>query len=221
MNSRHRLLFTKDGTSRFISHLDLMRTMQRAFLRAGLRIRHTEGFNPHAFVSVALPLPVGHASGCELLDFELMEETLLGEVPARMNSVLPEGLRILDAYVPERPLKELLYLRSRIQLQYDRGVPAGAGESLLNLFSAEQLIVTKSTKRKAETQVDLIPLIRSLECVTGENELTVTVVHHAQNPTLNPELIVAALAENLPALVPDFAGFRRLEVLDGELNLFR
>ena len=41
-----RISFSKTGRARYISHLDLMRTFQRAFLRAEVPIRHTEGFNP-------------------------------------------------------------------------------------------------------------------------------------------------------------------------------
>ncbi len=68
---RTRLLFSKTGRARYISHLDLMRTFQRVFLRAGIRLRHTEGFNPHPYMVFALPLPVGCESDCELLDFDL------------------------------------------------------------------------------------------------------------------------------------------------------
>ena len=65
--AEHRLLFSKTGRARYISHLDLMRTFQRAFFRADIPIKHTEGFNPHAFVSIALPLSVGFSSECEIL----------------------------------------------------------------------------------------------------------------------------------------------------------
>ncbi len=65
-----RLLFSKTGRAKYISHLDLMRTFQRAFARAGISIKHTEGFNPHPFVSIALPLSVGYSSQCEILEFE-------------------------------------------------------------------------------------------------------------------------------------------------------
>ena len=41
-----RILFSKGGTAKYISHLDLMHTMERAFLRAGITIRHTEGWYP-------------------------------------------------------------------------------------------------------------------------------------------------------------------------------
>ena len=55
--SEQRILFAKYGTAKYISHLDLMHTMERAFLRAGIAIRHTAGFHPHPYVSIPLPLP--------------------------------------------------------------------------------------------------------------------------------------------------------------------
>lgn len=55
--AKHRIAFSKEGKARYISHLDLMRTMQRAFLRAGIRIQHTEGFHPHPYISMPLPPP--------------------------------------------------------------------------------------------------------------------------------------------------------------------
>ena len=57
-----RLRFEKTGKAIWISHLDLMRVMQRAFLRAGCRMKYSEGFNPHPILSVCLPLSVGAAS---------------------------------------------------------------------------------------------------------------------------------------------------------------
>ena len=68
-----RLLFEKTGNAVWISHLDLMRVFQRAFRRGGILIRHSQGFTPRAHVSIALPLPVGVESVCELLDFDLAE----------------------------------------------------------------------------------------------------------------------------------------------------
>ena len=44
-----------------------MRVVQRVFLRAGVPLRYSEGFNPHALISICLPLPVGTASLCELM----------------------------------------------------------------------------------------------------------------------------------------------------------
>ena len=71
-----RALFEKTGSAVYISHLDLMRVFQRAFKRAGLPLTHTQGFSPRPSVSIALPMSVGVASRCELLDFDLDGELI-------------------------------------------------------------------------------------------------------------------------------------------------
>lgn len=220
MNSRHRLRFSKAGTARYISHLDLMRTFQRAFLRAGVPIRHTEGFNPHAFVSIALPLPVGQSSVCELLDCELMGDIPLEEVPERLNRALPEGIAVLRAYEAVRSLKELCWLRSEVRLEYDRGVPAGAAEEIAALFARPSLTIEKKTKRREKAEIDMIPMIQSVEVEAGEEAVLLRAVTAAQNPSLNPELLAAALRFYLPELAPDFTAVRRTAVLDRELEKF-
>ena len=45
--------FAKEGRAKYISHLDLMHTMQRAMARCQMPLWFTEGFNQHAYVSVA------------------------------------------------------------------------------------------------------------------------------------------------------------------------
>lgn len=57
--SKLRLLFVKEGPASYISNLDLLRTVQRAFPRTELDIRHSQGFHPHPIISIVLPLPVG------------------------------------------------------------------------------------------------------------------------------------------------------------------
>ena len=66
---KYRMRFSKTGRAVYISHLDLMRTITRAFLRAECRLKYSEGFNPHPNISIALPLSVGCESVCEIMDF--------------------------------------------------------------------------------------------------------------------------------------------------------
>ena len=91
-----RLLFEKTGNAVWISHLDLMRVFQRAFKRAGLHLKHTQGYNPRPSVSIALPLSVGVESKCELLDFELDNDAVTNdEILDKLNDTLVAGIRIL------------------------------------------------------------------------------------------------------------------------------
>lgn len=88
-----RALFEKTGTAVWISHLDLMRLFQRAFARANLPLKHTQGFNPRPSVSIALPLSVGLESVCELLDFEVEGNFTPEEITKRLNETLIDGVR--------------------------------------------------------------------------------------------------------------------------------
>ena len=89
-----RVLFSKTGDAIWISHLDLMRVFQRSFRRAGLMLKHSQGFSPRAIVSIALPLSVGVDSRCEILDFELVGEAVSDEeIKIRLNQALPLGVR--------------------------------------------------------------------------------------------------------------------------------
>ena len=54
-----RVWFHKTGPIRYISHLDLMRTMTRAIRRSRIPLWYTEGFNPHPYMTFALPLSLG------------------------------------------------------------------------------------------------------------------------------------------------------------------
>ena len=85
MPEKLRLRFEKTGRAIYISHLDLMRTMQRVFLRADCPLKYSEGFNPHALISILLPLSVGVGSVCELMDFQLREDVDLAALPERLR----------------------------------------------------------------------------------------------------------------------------------------
>ena len=114
-----RLRFQKAGKAVYISHLDLMRVVQRIFLRAGTPIKYSEGFNPHALISICLPLSVGMASECELMDFRVTREVELAALPETLNAVSPEGVRFLAAYEPERKAALIKWLRVRCEFEYD------------------------------------------------------------------------------------------------------
>ena len=73
-----RLVYEQTGRARWISHLDAMRTLQRILLRAGVPIKYSEGFNPHALISVLMPLSVGTESLCQIADIRHDMEVITG-----------------------------------------------------------------------------------------------------------------------------------------------
>lgn len=216
-----RLLFVKEGRAVYISHLDLLRTFQRVFLRQGLVLRHSQGFHPHPILSFALPLSVGQASDCEILDFEVNGDMDGSGLADALNCFLPEGVRALECYVPTRPVRELAALRCRVDMIYDSGVPEGAAERIRGLFTGESVVIQKRTKRKAMADIDIRPMLHELAIVEEPGLLRLDVVVAAQNPGLNPALLSGAVETYMPELAPDFVQVRRLEMLDGEGRRFR
>ena len=219
--SKLRLLFIKEAQASYISHLDLLRTMQRAFPRAELDISHSHGYHPHPIISIVLPLPVGQSSECEMMDFTVEQTTDGSGIAEKLNTGMPCGLHVLDCYEAVRPVRELAFLKADIELEYDSGVPAGAVEQLMELFGREEIIIQKRTKRKNLADVDIAPMIQSVELRAEEGKICGTVVVQAQNPGLNPQLLEKAIAAYLPDLSPDFMRVRRKEMLDAQGEIFR
>jgi radical SAM-linked protein len=216
-----RLIFIKEGRAVYISHLDLLRTFQRVFLRQGLVLRHSQGFHPHPILSFALPLPVGQSSACEVLDFEVVEDMDGKGLPESLNRFMPEGIRAVDCYVPVWPVRDLAKLRCRVDLCYDGGIPAGAAEEISSLLTGESLVIQKRTKRKAMADVDIRPMLHGLELSEEPGILRLDATVSAQNPGLNPALLAEAVRMHLPPLAPDFVQVRRLELLDAGDGTFR
>ena len=217
-----RVLFEKTGSAVWMSHLDLMRLFQRAFKRAGLPLKHTQGFNPRPSVSIALPLSVGVESVCELLDFDLDGFSVpCDQIPQRLNDALVGGVRVLDAYETGRKLRDLALLDCLIDLEYDKGVPAAAQEAIARLFRETSVLVEKKTKNGIQEQ-DIIPMIRKMEIIQTEpGVLQLQTRICCQNPTLNPAQIVVAIEKYLPEVKPDFHKCRRLELMDAQEEIFR
>lgn len=217
-----RLLFEKKGNAVWISHLDLMRLFQRAFKRAGFSLTHTKGFNPRPSVSIALPLSVGVESSCELLDFELEEDFYTcEEIQEKLNSVLIDGVRVLQVYSDGNKLKNLALLKCNLVLEYDGGVPDGAAGEIQKLLSREEVIVLKKSKNGIQDQ-NIIPMIKSWAVVCDDpNILNIQVIVCCQNPSLNPMQIISAVEMYLPHLKPDFSFCCREEIFDDKSNVFR
>ncbi|MCR5090730.1 MAG: TIGR03936 family radical SAM-associated protein [Oscillospiraceae bacterium] len=214
-----RLRFEKTGRAIYISHLDLMATMQRAFSRADLPLKYSEGFNPHPLISILLPLPVGMASVCELMDFRLKEEEPdLASLPEKLTAALPEGICVKEAYPAERKSALLKWLSVEGTMEYDRGAPEL--EQLRAFFAQPELIIEKKTKRGIGMS-DIRPAIGEILFEEAPDGIRVSALVSAQEPTLNPELLVSALRQLRPELAPDFARFTRLETYDAQRNLYR
>ena len=218
MMNDFRLLIKKEGKQIYVSHLDLMRTMQRVFVRAEVEIKHTEGFNPHPNISFALPLSVGTSSECELMDFKSSADA--DEIVAALNAAMPEGLGVVECYKPERKFADIKWLRIAGKLYYDNGCGIETVSKLNELFASKSLIVSKRTKR-GFADIDLIDCIKEIAFEINGEDVLLSAVISAQNPSIKPELIVEAIKLHAAELMPIDAKFHRVEVYDADMTVFR
>lgn len=92
-----RIKFSKGEEVKYISHLDLMRTFERALRRAELPVSYSQGFNPHPHLVFGLPLSVGVTSNAEYADIGFEREIEPDTVKKMLNISLPQGLTVIDA----------------------------------------------------------------------------------------------------------------------------
>ena len=216
-----RLVFEKIGNAVWISHLDLMRLFQRAFKRAGLPLKHTQGYNPRPSVSIALPLSVGTQSHCELLDFDLESETLnCDEIREKLNAALIDGIEVHQVYASGRKLRELSHLSCSMKLEYDEEIEDNVTK-IQELFGQQILTVIKRTKNGPVEQ-NIIPMIKKLTVeYCNRHTVTINALISCQNPSLNPMQLVGAIEQYLPDLTPNYVSCSRLELYDQNEQIFR
>ncbi|MFI3226397.1 MAG: TIGR03936 family radical SAM-associated protein [Clostridia bacterium] len=216
-----RMLFKKEGRAKYISHLDNMQAIQRSIARAGLPIWHTEGFNPHAYISIGLPLSTGFSSEYELLDFNFLTEIVPENAVADMNAALPSGLEVVDIYMAERKAKEMKFSQYQITYDFDNGKDSDFVKKVTDLFNQDEVVVVKRTKR-SEKEVNIKEFIAKLEfCDIDENTAKATVITCAGDPNLSPEYITKAIEKYLPEIKFDGAYYHRTCVFDKDLVIFR
>lgn len=201
-----------------------MHTMERAFLRAGITIRHTAGFHPHPYVSIPLPLPLGFSSQCEILEFGLVSGSTIQDLPDQMNRVLPAGIRILDCYDGGLPFRKLAFVRYDLTLEFDGELALAGAEAFQALTSRESFIVEKRSKKAKSgfTQVDIIPLIQAVESITPQGDtLHLTLLLKAQNPGLNPDVLLQGFRKEYPQFPLLYSACHRREILDEDQQVYR
>jgi radical SAM-linked protein len=125
--ARYRVSFAKTEAMRFTGHLDLHRTWERTFRRAGLPLAYSEGFNPHPRVNIGAALPLGCLSRGDLIDAWLERELEPGEVEAALRRASPPGIDIegVDRLDLAEPVLQSRIVSSRYEVTSAEFPPAG------------------------------------------------------------------------------------------------
>jgi radical SAM-linked protein len=164
MRQRLRITFAKGEPIKYISHLDLMRTWERALRRAQVPLAYSEGFNPRPKISIASALPVGFTGRGEVMDIVLSRRTSPYNFAKRLKSHLPQGLEILsveEVYLSLPSLQsQMRHAEYRVVVESEETL-AGIEKRVEQMLSAQSLPRQRERKGKV-TEYDLRPLIDDL-----------------------------------------------------------
>lgn len=186
-----RLVFKKEGKLKFISHLDLIRTMKGAFSRAGIPIYYSEGFNPHPKMVFSLPLSIGSESTCEYLDIKLNEPMEKNDLIQKLNAQFPPELQFTDVY--ERTT-DFLSIRSA---KYEITLYEKVDQEEVKTALEGPVVITKKSK-KGMVEVDLLRGIIDYSVEKTENGVLLTAELWAkQDGYVNPDHLVKGIGAKL------------------------
>lgn len=173
---RVRLRLAKEGEARFISHLDLARSLERAVRRARLPVALSEGFHPMPKLALGPPLALGAQSRAEYLDLELLQALSPEEVSDRLSRALPPGLRVVGSGTPDPDAKALMaecaaadYVVRVVPEEADWNGVAAVGD----LLARTEWVVSRPGKEGGERRVDIRPHLLDLEYRGREGDVHV------------------------------------------------
>lgn len=217
---RYVIKFTKDSSIKFISHLDLMRTIQKVIRRAGLPIQYSKGFNPHMALSIAQPLSVGVYSDAEYMDIVLVEELDEDALIESLNSKTAQGIKFISAHKVinvegEKKLPQSMALvdAARFTIKMLCENIDEVDEKMKALIAENEWITIKKSK-KGEKEVNLKSLIKDMRYWIKDDELILNVlVASGSREHLSPDLVASYIKEKVSNIVEDaFVDIKREEM---------
>ncbi len=190
-----RIWFTKDGAARYISHLDLNRCMSRVVHRAKIPIWYTEGFNPHPYLTFALPLSLGVRGKRESMDLKLLEEMPEQELIERLNACLPTDIRVYAATEPEMKPGRIAFARYDLILKPEGNDGEDILKTVNNVLALPQVLVEKKSKAGLK-EVDLKKNLCEYTLEPQKDGVHMNVLLPAGSVNnINPSLIPTAISK--------------------------
>ncbi len=191
--TRYRLKLTKEGSLKYLSHLDWQNTIIKSLYRSGLKLNFSQGFNPTPKISLGIALPIFVESVTEFIDIEFFDNIGKDELKEKLSKAFPSQIRVLD--LKEIPRKEPSIDNTAEWAEYEFSpiekdiYPV---KSLLYDINAkfsenEEILIEKKNKKGIKRTIDIKPSIRS---ISERDNKIVMVLKAGQNqeiPSLRPD----------------------------------
>lgn len=195
-----RLWYEKKGLTIYTSHLDMNRCFTRAVRMADIPLWYTEGFNPHPYMTFLLPLPLGTVGVREPIDIRTEKDMPKEEILARLNAVLPDGIKIVDVTDPVNKVNEIVSARYIVDMVFaNEGEAEGFAAGVNAVMESGELMAEKRSKRGIKT-VNLCEMVNEFSAESeGVNVSINTVLATGTQVNLNATLLVDTLCNEFGA----------------------
>lgn len=218
-----RIRFSKTHLMKFISHLDLMRMMERTLRRSKIPLAFTQGFNPHPKISFATALAIGVSSEGEYMDMEITEKIDLNDFKTTINKNLPQGIKLIQCKYIDLSTPALMaivdfstyVIKCILNEKYETVDIQDQIQEFLNL---NEIIIIKNSKKRKKTipkEVDIRPLIKSMEVNHRSNDELIfkTNLAAGSKGNLKPDLLMNKFVDTMNlAIDKDSIRIHRLDL---------
>lgn len=163
--------FTKNRNAKFISHLDTLRTLRRAFRRAELPISYSKGFNPHASISVASPLSLGIESIAEYADVEIDNEVDTNIIVKTLNDALPGDIKIVNVVQVKGKMQASMaaVAGAKYSIRFEKQASTQLVENIISkILEATEIMKMKKTK-SGEKLINIRSFIKDISYEKFDN----------------------------------------------------
>ena len=200
MLNKYTIVYSKENEGIYISHLDFLRTIARSLRRAGLPVKYSEGFNPHACLSFASPLGVGVSSSCERFCVQLTKEIDTEEIKIKLSEALPGCIKVLSVKEGEEDFSKIAYADYEITCEGDI-----TKEQLSAFMAQDEILMPKKTK-KGIKEVNIKEDIFSID---GNNKVYKATLKTGNEGNLKPMLLTDAMLKYISPEI-GFCTYKRL-----------
>ena len=155
------------GSLRFLSHAETLKVFQRACARAGIKIRHTQGYNPRPRLSLPLPRSVGVESDDDLLCIKAetsAQRSDMERFKTRLSARLPDGCELLTITVAEAKTSFQPCAATYVFGMQPQCVDERLRSRIKRLLGTDSLSIERRIDARGNIRnVDVRPFLKSIE----------------------------------------------------------
>jgi radical SAM-linked protein len=184
---RLRIRFQKGGDLRLVSHLDLVRAMERLFRRAGVQLSMSEGYHPKPRMSFPLALSLGIEGLDEVLELQVLDHRSTDALNTILREQSPNGLVFKS--IEEYPIPGRKAAVSRVH--YEMPLPEASRRETVNRVA--RLLDQLQTPDDSEDEPSASLLQQGLIALSVDGDVLRMELRMGRNKNVHPRDVLAEL----------------------------